>query len=86
MTSPSRRAHVVGVGLIGASLARALSALGWLVTGQDHDPQVVSGATAAGIIVGDAGHEDTSLVIVATPAGTVVEAVRRRSRALRVPS
>ncbi len=76
MTSPSRRAHVVGVGLIGASLARALSALGWLVTGQDHDPQVVAGATAAGIIVGDAGHEDTSLVIVATPAGTVVEAVR----------
>ena len=36
MTSPhSRQAHVVGLGLIGASVALALNETGWTVTGVD---------------------------------------------------
>jgi prephenate dehydrogenase len=43
MTSaPKRRAHVVGLGLIGASLALALGERGWLVTGDDADAEVVA--------------------------------------------
>ncbi len=40
MISPSsRRAHVVGLGLIGSSLALALARRGWLVSGIDLDPR-----------------------------------------------
>ncbi len=49
MTSPSnRRAHVVGLGLIGASIARALSETGWVVTGTDADVDVLGAALDAG--------------------------------------
>ena len=77
MTSPSsRHAHVVGVGLIGASLALALKERGWRVTGADRDDSVVSGARSAGIVdVGDLD-EETELVVIATPAGSVVAAAR----------
>ncbi|MDE3065378.1 MAG: prephenate dehydrogenase/arogenate dehydrogenase family protein [Acidobacteriota bacterium] len=74
MTSPgSRRAHVVGLGLIGASVARALTESGWTLTGTDADMSVVDAALAAGVVgPGDVG-EDVSLVVVATPAGSVAE-------------
>ncbi len=74
MISPSsRRAHVVGLGLIGSSLALALGDQGWLVTGTDLDAAVVDAAVAAGVIVGSEPHDETSLVIVATPASVVAE-------------
>src|ERR1035437_9460012 len=42
MTSPnSRHAHVVGLGLIGASIALALRQTGWTVTGTDLDGDAV---------------------------------------------
>jgi prephenate dehydrogenase len=74
MISPSsRRAHVVGLGLIGSSLALALTEHGWLVTGTDLDPTITEAALAAGVIVDRDVHEETSLVIVATPASVVAE-------------
>jgi len=73
MISPnSRRAHVVGIGLIGASMALALRASGFDVTGTDVDPGVVEVALAMGLISGTEMTDDHRLVVVATPAGSVV--------------
>ena len=72
MTSPSnRRAHVVGLGLIGASVALALRDVGWDVTGNDLDPSVVTAALSAGVISGSELSEAHELIIIATPAGAV---------------
>ena len=72
MTSPnSRRAHVVGLGLIGASMAMALRASGWDVTGTDVDDDVVDAACAMGLINATEMSDEHRLVVVATPAGAV---------------
>jgi prephenate dehydrogenase len=74
MTSPnSRRAHLVGLGLIGSSIALALRDAGWLVTGVDNDPVVEEAARAADVVVGQAYDDDVALVVVATPAGAVAK-------------
>jgi prephenate dehydrogenase len=78
MTSPgSRRAHVVGLGLIGASLALALRDAGWEVTGEDADPDVASAALAAGVVEDGDAAPDVALVAVATPAGAVAHVATR---------
>jgi len=70
MTSaPSRRAHVVGLGLIGASLALALGERGWSVTGDDVDADVLALALGEGIVEGTQLSEQHEIVFVATPAG-----------------
>ena len=72
MTSPSsRRAHVVGLGLIGSSVALALGEAGWRVSGTDLDDGVVTTALDAGVIDGTHLSDEHTLVVVATPAGTV---------------
>ncbi len=78
MTSPdsgAQRAHVIGLGLIGASLALALGERGWSVSGWDLDPAVRDAARSASLIDGDAVDSRTSLVVVAVPAGAVVGVV-----------
>ena len=72
MTSPdSRRAHVIGLGLIGASVALALKGTGWKVTGHDQDSTVTDAALAAGVVEGTSSSDDVTLVVIATPAGSV---------------
>lgn len=72
MTSPnSRRAHVVGLGLIGSSVALALRDANWTVTGSDLDRAIEDMALSTGVITGTALSEEHRLVVVATPAGTV---------------
>jgi prephenate dehydrogenase len=74
MTSPdSPRAHVIGLGLIGASLAQALTRAGWRVTGSDADPAVAALAADSGFVLGPQAHEQSALVVVATPAGAVAD-------------
>ncbi|HEY1223195.1 MAG TPA: prephenate dehydrogenase/arogenate dehydrogenase family protein [Acidimicrobiales bacterium] len=74
MTSaPRRRAHVVGLGLIGASLALALAERGWTVTGDDADGDVLDVAQREGIIEGTRMSDEPEIVFVATPAGVVSE-------------
>ena len=74
MTSaPKRRAHVVGLGLIGASLALALGERGWFVTGDDADAEVVALAESEGIIQDVQMSNEHDIVFVATPAGVVGE-------------
>lgn len=78
MTSPSRRhAHVVGLGLIGSSLALALAGAGWRVTGEDLDAAVVAEALKCGVIEPGSLDERHELVVVATPAGVVAETATR---------
>lgn len=80
MTSPSdaaRRAHVVGLGLIGGSIALGLRAAGWSVSGEDHDAGTVAEATSIGAIDTRDRAASTSLVVVCVPSSQVVEIARR---------
>jgi prephenate dehydrogenase len=72
MTSPaSRLAHVVGLGLIGSSLALALKTVGWQVTGEDLDPLTTQAALEAHVISDSVMTQDHALLVIATPAGAV---------------
>jgi prephenate dehydrogenase len=72
MTSPnSRHAHVVGLGLIGASVALALKGRGWSVTGVDSDAATVAAAIASEVVIGTELSAHVELVVIATPAGLV---------------
>jgi len=74
MTSPqNKRAHVVGLGLIGASLALALTRAGWSVTGADVNESVWREAVRRGVVSEGNFDGDVTLAFVATPAGAVVE-------------
>ncbi|NNN03657.1 MAG: prephenate dehydrogenase/arogenate dehydrogenase family protein [Acidimicrobiaceae bacterium] len=69
----SKRAHVVGLGLIGSSVARALTRSGWTVTGNDLDEGVRTLALDSGVVQSSTFDPGVDLVVVATPAGAVVE-------------
>lgn len=72
MTSPtSRRAHVVGLGLIGSSVALALRDAGWIVTGSDLDRTIEDTALRTGVIANTTLSDEHRLVVVATPASAV---------------
>lgn len=72
MTSASSPlAHVVGLGLIGASVALALREAGWTVTGEDLSEEVVETALASNIVSGRELADGHTLVVIATPAGAV---------------
>ena len=85
MTSPSdtRRAAVIGTGLIGGSIGLALRERGWWVTGTDADPTSADRAKALGALdeVGD--DVDAEITFVATPVGAVVGEVSRVLAAAR---
>jgi prephenate dehydrogenase len=71
----SRRAQVVGLGLVGASIAGALRERGWHVTGSDLD-ETRAGRSAALGAVDAVGHDDgAEVAFVATPASAVVDVV-----------
>ncbi|HUZ42223.1 MAG TPA: prephenate dehydrogenase/arogenate dehydrogenase family protein [Acidimicrobiales bacterium] len=72
MTFPdSRRAHVVGLGLIGASVALALQECDWSVTGVDSNAATVAAAIERGVVTNRELKPDVDLVVIATPAGVV---------------
>ena len=73
MTSPPegpRRAHVVGLGLIGGSVALGLTAAGWSVTGEDRDPATETAAIGRGAVTGRAT-DRPDVVVVAVPTTSV---------------
>ncbi|HUC37478.1 MAG TPA: prephenate dehydrogenase [Acidimicrobiales bacterium] len=76
LSSSSRRAAIVGTGLIGGSIGMALRARGWHVTGSDTDRARAERAVALGAL--DAlGHDPISEVtFVATPLESVAAEVR----------
>lgn len=79
MTSPSSggpRAAVVGTGLIGASIALALKARGWHVTGSDADEGRAKEALAHGAIDEVGVDPRAEVTFVATPVSSVAAAAR----------
>jgi prephenate dehydrogenase len=77
--TPSR-ALVVGVGLIGGSIALALRRAGWVVLGRDASETILSEALDLGVI-DDVAPEgavlDVSVTFVATPVGVIAAEVAR---------
>ncbi len=74
-TKNQRTAGVIGLGLIGGSIAASLGELGWRVVGHDNDPAVVQAALEQNIIA-EAGLGDAELTFVAVPSGSAVDAVQ----------
>jgi prephenate dehydrogenase len=74
--TPTRRAVVVGTGLIGASIGLALRSQGWHVTGRDTDSSRLDAAVDLGAI--DAVGEDPAaeITFVATPVAAVADEIR----------
>jgi prephenate dehydrogenase len=83
MTSPAEpsagagRALIIGVGLIGGSIALALRKSGWHVSGLDLDEARLERALAEGVLDESEDDPDATLVVVATPAGSVATTVQQ---------
>ncbi|HYW06792.1 MAG TPA: prephenate dehydrogenase/arogenate dehydrogenase family protein [Longimicrobium sp.] len=80
--SAFRTAAVVGLGLIGGSVARALAAGGARVLGWDRDPAAVRDAMAEGVVhgalaEGSDGIESAELVVIAVPVDAAGELLAR---------
>lgn len=72
-----RRANVIGLGLIGGSVAAALREQGWYVSGDDDDPAVVATAIERQIVDAGGLDADAEITVVAVPVLDGVAAVRR---------
>lgn len=75
--APARRANIIGVGLIGGSVALGLRELGWHVTGEDRDPATNDLALELEVLDAVGFDADAEITFVATPVGGVVEAAER---------
>lgn len=67
---------MIGLGLIGGSVALALRQRGWHVSGTDHDAARVAVAVERGIVDGVGLDGGAEVTFVATPVLALVEAVR----------
>lgn len=74
---PLRRANIVGIGLIGGSVALALREAGWHVTGKDVDPATDDLALDLGVIDEVGFDPDAEISFIATPVGSVVAAAEK---------
>jgi len=72
-----RRANVIGLGLIGGSIALALRARGWQVWGDDVDAERVHRAIELGAIDGSGVDADADITFVAVPVLSSAEQVER---------
>ena len=70
------RANVLGLGLIGGSIALALAQLGYEVGGSDAKEATVGDAIKRGIISHVGLFPDAQVTFVATPVGTVTDQVK----------
>ena len=75
--APVRRANIIGVGLIGGSIALGLREVGWHVTGEDRDPATNALAIELAVLDKIGFDADAEITFVATPVGAVVEAAQR---------
>ena len=82
MTSPaeipgSRRALVVGTGLIGGSIALGLRRRGWHVSGLDADEEQLRTALATGVVEAAGDDLAAEVIFVAVPAAAAPAVARR---------
>lgn len=73
----TRTANVIGLGLIGGSLAAALTERGWRVHGDDQDPSITSTALERGLIEDSSLAADAEITFVSVPVAGVPDQVRR---------
>jgi prephenate dehydrogenase len=74
---PTRRANVVGLGLVGGSVALGLRTLGWRVTGDDADDSTVEQARARGVIDAVGLDPRAEITFVAVPVLATADQVKR---------
>ena len=67
------RVHVVGLGMMGASLAGALSARGVAVGGSDHDDEPVSRLLERGWLSSGVTIESADLLVLAMPPTVIID-------------
>jgi len=72
-----RRANVIGLGLIGGSIALALRGAGWHVAGDDVDPTRVDQARVRGCVDATGLDAGAEITFVAVPVQSVPDQVKR---------
>ena len=72
----TRRAAVVGTGLIGGSIGLALRRRGWHVTGDDRDPAIAARALELGALDSVGSDPDAEITFLATPVRAVADAAK----------
>jgi len=75
--SDQRRANVVGLGVIGASVGMALLERGWFVSGYDVDPDRIEQALAASACDAEGVDPEAEISFIAVPALETVSAVKQ---------
>lgn len=73
----SERANVVGLGLIGGSVAAALTERGWVVSGIDDDAARCDDARSRGLVADVGLDRNAVLTVVATPVSSIAGWVQR---------
>lgn len=76
VASAGRRAIVVGTGLIGGSIALALTERNWVVSGVDRDPDRLDRAVELGAVAASGWDSEAEVVFVATPVNQIPDAAR----------
>lgn len=72
-------AGIIGLGLMGGSLARDLHAAGWRVLGDDRDPDTLASALSSGVLDGPLRPDDIPslhLLILALPVRSATKRIR----------
>jgi prephenate dehydrogenase len=77
MAGTAHIANVVGLGLIGGSVGKALRARGWKVQGVDTDVARLDQAMRVGAVDTSGLHPDASITFVATPVKAAPGAIRQ---------
>lgn len=72
-----KTAGIIGLGLIGGSIGQGLKQNGWRVIGSDKNESRIKAAIEMGAIDTEGSMEGTDIVFVATPVGSIVEAVKK---------
>lgn len=71
----SSTVHIVGLGLMGGSLAMALRGQVGRITAEDIAPSVIADATASDIIDGPGTSQEADIVVLAVPAHVIIALV-----------
>lgn len=74
---PQRRANVVGLGLIGGSVALGLRATGWHVSGDDIDSSISDAALERGVVDAVGLDPTVEITFVAVPVLAAADAAKR---------
>lgn len=72
-----RRANVIGLGMIGGSVALGLKARGWSIYGDDLEPAVVNRALNSGVIDNVGIDPAAEITFVAVPVSGLVDEIKR---------